>query len=323
MTGKVKVNGVRNTVAGTLLNPGDLISVDPVAIPLLSETLAEQARNRKAKAKIAEQNRANAAKAELVPDQQNITSGQSPLQEDITSVDEKQPPEEGSQALDNNTGEDNVGAQQEQNSSETVENEIDGQAEAAAEHAKEAVEVSQSGIARTQRPTDEAKENEPALPPGVRPFTLPPFAAPFLFIPPYLEVSFTTCSAIYLRHPTVTANPRMRDPQQPQYLSDIPSPYPATGEIFSLAWELYAHDAPRIRSDVRRLQAEARFGRSGLRTARAKDQWRKVLAIRRKRDRDTELSPSLQALKRTPTDFLVGGRTAAVRRPHVAAAAAA
>ena len=63
--------------------------------------------------------------------------------------------------------------------------------------------------------------------PGL-PFTVPDFAAPFLFIPAYLEVSFPTCSAIYVRHPTA----------RPGY-SEIPSPYEADGEVMRLGWEYY------------------------------------------------------------------------------------
>ena len=33
-------------------------------------------------------------------------------------------------------------------------------------------------------------------------FHLPPYASPFLFLPAYLEVSYQTCSFIYVRHPT-------------------------------------------------------------------------------------------------------------------------
>ncbi|SGY23998.1 BQ5605_C019g09001 [Microbotryum silenes-dioicae] len=60
-------------------------------------------------------------------------------------------------------------------------------------------------------------------------FDLPDFAAPFLFIPPYLEVSWTTCSAIYLRHPTAAPG-----------LSEVPSPYEADGEVMRLTWEYYS-----------------------------------------------------------------------------------
>ncbi|GAA5850754.1 hypothetical protein JCM5353_000221 [Sporobolomyces roseus] len=59
-------------------------------------------------------------------------------------------------------------------------------------------------------------------------FRLPDFAAPFLFIPPYIEPSFTTCSAVYLRHPTASPG-----------VSEVPSPYEADGEVMRLAWEYY------------------------------------------------------------------------------------
>ncbi|GAA5959300.1 hypothetical protein JCM21900_003921 [Sporobolomyces salmonicolor] len=61
------------------------------------------------------------------------------------------------------------------------------------------------------------------------PFHLPDYASPFLFIPPYIEPSFTTCSAVYLRHPT--AGPGT---------SEVPSPYEADGEVMRLAWDYYS-----------------------------------------------------------------------------------
>lgn len=73
------------------------------------------------------------------------------------------------------------------------------------------------------------------------PFFLPPYAAPFLFIPAYLEVSFLTCSVIYLRHPTA----------RPGY-SEIPTPYEADGEVMRLAWEWYGKVKPKIRSKTQR-----------------------------------------------------------------------
>ncbi|GAA5948091.1 hypothetical protein JCM3765_007105 [Sporobolomyces pararoseus] len=59
-------------------------------------------------------------------------------------------------------------------------------------------------------------------------FKLPDFASPFLFIPPYLEPCFKTCSAVYLRHPTASPG-----------ISEVPSPYEADGEVMRLAWEYY------------------------------------------------------------------------------------
>jgi hypothetical protein len=72
---------------------------------------------------------------------------------------------------------------------------------------------------------------------GLTPFNLPAYASPFIFIPAYLEVSFATCSVVYVRHPTA----------RPGY-SEIPTPYDADGEIVRLAWEWYSKVRPRNRS---------------------------------------------------------------------------
>jgi hypothetical protein len=76
---------------------------------------------------------------------------------------------------------------------------------------------------------------------NLTPFTLPEFAAPFIFIPAYIEPSFSTCSAVYVRHPTA----------RPGY-SEIPTPYDADGEVVRLAWEWYAKRRPRMRSRSQR-----------------------------------------------------------------------
>ncbi|KAK2467908.1 hypothetical protein APHAL10511_000203 [Amanita phalloides] len=72
---------------------------------------------------------------------------------------------------------------------------------------------------------------------NLTPFYLPPFASPWLFIPSYIEASFKTCSAIYVRHPTA----------RPGY-SEIPTPYDADGEVVRFAWEWYTERRPRLRS---------------------------------------------------------------------------
>lgn len=80
-------------------------------------------------------------------------------------------------------------------------------------------------------------ENAEGSASGHTPFHLPDYATPFIFVPAYLEVSFPTCSAVYLRHPTA----------RPGY-SEIPTPYDADGEVVRLAWEWYAKVRPRMRS---------------------------------------------------------------------------
>ncbi|KAG8828232.1 mitochondrial 37S ribosomal protein nam9 [Serendipita sp. 401] len=70
---------------------------------------------------------------------------------------------------------------------------------------------------------------------------LPDYAAAFLFVPAYLEVSFVTCSAVYVRHPTARKN-----------YSELPTPYDADGEIVRLAWEWYVKVRPRMRGKLQR-----------------------------------------------------------------------
>ena len=88
------------------------------------------------------------------------------------------------------------------------------------------------------------KQEEKALKPtdtlGYR-LDLPDYAAPFLFIPAYLEVSFVTCSAVYVRHPTARKG-----------YSELPTPYDADGELMRLAWEWYVKVRPRMRGKLQR-----------------------------------------------------------------------
>jgi hypothetical protein len=73
--------------------------------------------------------------------------------------------------------------------------------------------------------------------PSLTPFDLPQYASSFIFIPTYAEISFPTCSAIYVRHPT--AHPGN---------SEIPTLYDADGKVIRLALEWYSKVRPRTRS---------------------------------------------------------------------------
>lgn len=84
-------------------------------------------------------------------------------------------------------------------------------------------------------PAPASNANKPQL--TDRSFHLPPFASPFLFLPAYMEVSYQTCSFVYVRHPTA----------RPGY-SEIPTPYDADGDVIRRAWEWYARVRPRMRS---------------------------------------------------------------------------
>ena len=72
-------------------------------------------------------------------------------------------------------------------------------------------------------------------------FRLPDYAAPWIFIPAYLETSFATCSAIYVRHPMAREG-----------YSELPTPYDADGEVVRLAWEWYNQVRPRTRGRIQR-----------------------------------------------------------------------
>ncbi|EKM53100.1 uncharacterized protein PHACADRAFT_98836 [Phanerochaete carnosa HHB-10118-sp] len=122
------------------------------------------------------------------------------------------------------------------------------------EESDEAAEDAEASAAEAEAPEQfEAKTKaKPAAKPGptgpqypwnrkdkadLTPFHPPPFSSPWMFIPAYIEPSFATCSAIYLRHPTA----------RPGY-SEIPTPYDADGEVIRFAWEWYAKVRPRVRS---------------------------------------------------------------------------
>ncbi|KAG8972846.1 mitochondrial 37S ribosomal protein nam9 [Tulasnella sp. 425] len=111
--------------------------------------------------------------------------------------------------------------------------------------ASESESKTEAGSSETTTTTAATSTADPA-------FALPPYAAPFIFIPAYLEVNFPTCSAIYVRHPTA----------RPRY-SEIPSPYDADGEIVRFAWEWYGKNRTRIRGWKREMRDIMEKGKSG------------------------------------------------------------
>jgi hypothetical protein len=118
---------------------------------------------------------------------------------------------------------------------EDVESDVEAASET--EGASEGEASSSTQLAVSKVPTFSPHIPVPKDIENLTPFRLPEFAAPFIFIPAYIEVSFPTCSAIYVRHPTA----------RPGY-SEIPTPYDADGEVVRLSWEWYAKRRTRIRS---------------------------------------------------------------------------
>ena len=94
--------------------------------------------------------------------------------------------------------------------------------------------ISQDAAAAPSEQTSEVSKPKKKK---LTPFRLPKYASPWLFIPAYIEVSFKTCSGIYVRHPTA----------RPGY-SEIPTPYDADGTLIRYAWEWYVQRMPRMRS---------------------------------------------------------------------------
>ncbi|PWN30849.1 alpha-L RNA-binding motif-containing protein, partial [Jaminaea rosea] len=277
--GKVKVNGVKLNDPNRLLEPGDLISVEASAVPMLSPELERRAQRRIAAAN-AGTLEAEGASAEEASEEAASEAAATEKQEEGKGKTE---PEETSESAEATSGE-----------GETKE----------ASHSE-----------KKQAKKEKAAASAPTRAPGVLPFNLPPFAAPSLFVPPYLEVSFAACSAIYLRHPTLTFHQQQQQQQQQDreqgqssdesapsarnyrpartiVCSDLPTPYHPSSEMFSLAWEHYAKNSPRVRGDLRRLKMTARVGaadgariegeeRGGFTQARALDGWKRLQAQRR------------------------------------------
>ncbi|KAE8244299.1 hypothetical protein A4X13_0g6695 [Tilletia indica] len=310
--GKVKLNGQKVSDPNRLLTPGDLISVAPEAIPMLSKVLKQRAARRdSAKRKANPQPKKTAASPKVVEEEEE--AGEGVTAEAGAEAEAPAVVEEGKDVEATTAEEDkDVEAAPAEEGKDVNASSDNAESDATAEDKTEK-RSSSKGKGKAKSSEGEGGSDESAnkittqTAPGVRSFNLPPFAAPFLFIPSYLEPSFTTCSAIYLRHPTIvpaSSSPSrsFSDSQQQgggggssaalEFLSEIPSPYPASGDIFSMAWEHYARTAPRVRGDLRRLQLKAKVGSpgggggdaeglGGMERERAKIVWKRMRAVRK------------------------------------------
>lgn len=107
----------------------------------------------------------------------------------------------------------------------------------ASSESSEAKSTSESESESTSEPSESSSTAVTPVQSKYTPFALPHYASPWLFIPAYIEPQFSTCSAIYVRHPTA----------RPGY-SEIPTPYDADGALIRYAWEWYVQRRPRLRS---------------------------------------------------------------------------
>jgi len=211
--GDVLLNGKKHQNANTRLAPGDMVSVNPKAIRFLQPLPAS----------------AEIEDIETSPGQEATTETSKGSESDKASV--------------TTTAEGEAAATEVPEEAEAIEDE---ESLAAEEHEvlDEEFDEDESEEAEKAPPTPPKKRGSPfsilkdlQKNPDLTPFNLPAYASPWLFIPAYIEVSFATCSAIYVRHPTA----------RPGY-SEIPTPYDADGEVIRLTWEWYSRVRPRIRS---------------------------------------------------------------------------
>ncbi|KAF9515365.1 hypothetical protein BS47DRAFT_1376270 [Hydnum rufescens UP504] len=165
--GKVRLNGLVQTNPNIRLNPGDMVSVDPRAMTILT-------------------------RRPTTPSPTPIPDTSDPRKPDVSDTDKN-----------------------------------------SAASATEPTSSSDSESSESLSPP--ATPSKPSLDTPMEPvFSFPPYSAPFLFLPAYIEANFTTCSAVYVRHPTA----------RPGY-SEIPTPYDADGEVMRFAWEWYSKVRPR------------------------------------------------------------------------------
>lgn len=271
--GHVKLNGVVVTNPGLLLEPGDLVQVAPSRIPFLRYT-EKQLQKLKGKEQAADE-----------------------VYEEFEETSQEKEVEEEAKA--------EAAADEAGKSSEDQE-----AAAQAASSEMEAVreELKEEKLEKAEKEADrKVKAEKDPLPKGVRPFTPVPFAASFLFVPPHLEVSWATCSVIFMRYPTIMARKEVaRRPgsgfrnrtttgrqgaresllgssevssKNIKYETDIGSPFPAAGDIYKLSWEWYQSNAPRMRGQLRRVRLMGKAARHGLVSSRADEAFHLTRAL--------------------------------------------
>ncbi|KAK9896352.1 alpha-L RNA-binding motif-containing protein [Cystobasidium minutum MCA 4210] len=224
--GHVKLNGKKCTDPNILLQPGDIFSLDPKEMYLLrtsNKPYQDQTQTSKKSEEESSEEGSETAAAEATSEAETQAA----------------PAEETSNEASTS---ETTAATPETSEAATVESSEAGSSSAGDNADKPAdVTASTDASAATPAPTTKSSQKKPKEKkpvPGL-PFELPDYAAPFLFIPAYLEVSFPTCSAIYVRHPTARPG-----------ISEIPTPYDADGEVMRLGWEFYKGVGRRRRGVV-------------------------------------------------------------------------
>ncbi|RXK40996.1 hypothetical protein M231_01626 [Tremella mesenterica] len=164
--GKVKLNGVIERNPNTLLNPGDLFSVDPKAIPMLQPPPSSSTDS----ASIGDLSLSN------------------PTEDTESAIPTAEPPPEIS------TSENSLPAE---SPSDITSESSETTPEPATAQSTESTPSTPS-----TKPQSKLAQKPKSKPPANSHFTLPPYASPHIFVPAYILPSYLTCSAVYVRHPT-------------------------------------------------------------------------------------------------------------------------
>ncbi len=247
--GKVKLNGVKCSNPNQLLSPGDLISIEPSAVPMLSEELAKKAKTQKV-------NDAVLGEAEATEEAATVAAAEG----EASTAEVK---EGGEASADSTTAAADA-------------------AEGAASSGTSAENASGDKSSTTTTASSKGKEKEKVLAPGVLPFTLPTTQPPSSSSPLYLEVSFTTCSTIYVRHPTIV--PYKTSPTTTK-LDDLPHrsslPLPSGGRTLLDGMGTLYTQRTTYTCRCPTYQVGSQVGRNGFVSQRAKDENMKRSALRR------------------------------------------
>ncbi|KAJ3354483.1 mitochondrial 37S ribosomal protein nam9 [Entophlyctis luteolus] len=201
--GHVKVNGVQCVYPARRLNPGDMVEVDANMVTTLTPSMR------------------------TAQDEKKVTK-----EEEDAKPDENAPPQAKSEAgllqADSGVSSSTAGADSPVETS-TAKSEGDPQKQDATTVVDAAATIDSEPDTRTksQKKVPSALAALIEKHPNSRPFTPHPYMAPWMFIPPYLEVCYNTCATIFLRSPLPHASS-----------VEIPSPHPP--DLHSLAYEWYS-----------------------------------------------------------------------------------
>ncbi|PVV01769.1 hypothetical protein BB560_003799 [Smittium megazygosporum] len=203
LKGYVCLNGSKFKSPSHLVNDGDVISVDPIAICTLQNPSGSSESS-----KDSEGETPKVIQDPQTPEEKQALSKMINKQptEDSNATESKVVEEEGSETLE------------EQDLKESEDNNSEGVVSQKKEKSEEEIleQANKKPIKRNGKLKNIEYEFVPL-----------PFMQPWMFLPDYLEVNYNTCSTVFIREPTITRKG-----------SELPSPFPP--ESHALAFLYYS-----------------------------------------------------------------------------------